>query len=117
MSVQDSSKCGTCYGEGSVFNDAGTQSCPDCRGTGTTPGRPVLVEHRLRDIEASFRGGGQPSEPDIRWLVFEVRRAREALLQILSRTQDAEEADRIALDVKYVANEALGFYEPSPGPR
>ena len=46
------------------------------------------------------------------WLVHELRRSREALVQILARCQDADEGDATAREIKYQANEALGLYEP-----
>jgi hypothetical protein len=117
MNLPVETKCGSCYGEGTIFSEVGSRACPDCGGTGKTPSRSVLIARRLRDIETALAGQKPPSEADVRWLVFEVRRAREALVRIMSRTQDADETDRIAIDVKYMANEALEFYEPSSDSR
>jgi hypothetical protein len=113
MGVPEQAKCTTCYGEGDIVNELGSQRCPDCRGTGKQLGRAERSEHRLRDIEVALLGGTPPSEADVRWLIFEVREAKKALLGILSITQDADEQDRVALDVKYMANEALGVYAPT----
>jgi hypothetical protein len=50
----------------------------------------------------------------VRWLAFELRRAREALLRIVSRSQDADEDDQLARDVRHVAVEALALYQRVP---
>jgi hypothetical protein len=104
-------KCATCYGEGEIVTERGPSVCPDCMGDGKLLGRLERTEWRLREIESTH------SEPDIRWLVFELRRSREVLTRILSRCLDADERDSLAPlvdEVKYLANQALGFYEDAP---
>ena len=71
------------------------------------------MEWRLREIERAYSHSGRETEGDVLWLVHELRRCREALVQILARCQDADETDSLAQDVKYQANEALGLYDPS----
>jgi hypothetical protein len=57
---------------------------------------------------------------DLIWLVHELRRSRQALIEILTRCQDAEENDAFAAAIRFQANEALGLYDvtaDSPSPR
>ena len=49
---------------------------------------------------------------DTRWLVFELRRSREALQRILARCQDEDDGNALAAEVKFVANQVLELYEP-----
>jgi hypothetical protein len=108
--------CTTCYGTGEVVTEHGPVTCTDCFGDGKQLGRSAKVEWRLREIERLHRGSGHDSEPDILWLVRELRRCREALTAIFTRCQDAEEGDALAADVKFRANEALELYAArSPG--
>ena len=65
----------------------------------------------LRELGSSLVASGPDVEADVRWLVHEVRRTRDALTHIMARCQDADEGDALAADVKYRANEALGLYE------
>ena len=64
-------------------------------------------------IEDTYRRAERETANDVLWLVNEVSQAREALMRILARCQDADEADATAREVKYAANEALGVYDPS----
>jgi hypothetical protein len=104
--------CLTCYGAGEVVTEQGPQVCPDCFGEGRSLSQSAKLEWRLREIERAYSRSGRETEGDVLWLVHELRRCREALVQILARCQDADEADLLAKDVKYKANEALGLYEP-----
>jgi hypothetical protein len=103
--------CATCYGQGEVVTEQGPSVCPDCMGDGKLLGRLERTEWRLRDIESAHRGDQHGCEPDVRWLVAELRRSREALLRILARSLDADTDDALAADVKYEANQALGLYK------
>jgi hypothetical protein len=47
-------------------------------------------------------------------LAFELRRAREALLRIVTRSQDADDSDELARDVRLAAMEALSLYRQVP---
>jgi hypothetical protein len=91
----------------------GPQLCPDCFGEGSALSRSTKMEWRLREIERVHRHSGRETEADVVWMVHELRQAREALVRILARCQDADDFDLTARDVKFVANEALGLYEPS----
>jgi hypothetical protein len=109
--------CSTCYGTGEIVTDQGSFVCPDCLGQGIPPGRGGAMEWRLRDIERSHSAGTHGCEADVRWLIVEVRRSREALVRILTRCQDAGETELLR-EIKFVANEVLGLYptkNPPPG--
>jgi len=103
-------RCATCHGAGEIGTDNGPTVCPDCFGEGRQLDSLERTEWRLRDIE---RANQAPSEHavEIRWLVFELRRTREALLQILSRCQDDAAAGGLAQELQFLANRALGLYE------
>jgi hypothetical protein len=100
----------TCQGTGEVGTDQGPTACPDCFGEGRPAGRGATFEWRLRQIEKRHQGAGGEVTADVVWLVHELRRSRQALMGILTRCQDAEEADPLASEVKYLANEALDLY-------
>jgi hypothetical protein len=104
--------CLTCYGTGEVVTELGGQACPDCYGNGKPFGRGATMEWRLRDIERAHRGSGRESEGDVLWLVHELRRSREALMRIVALCGDAGGGDNLAFEVKHLANEVLGLYEP-----
>jgi hypothetical protein len=105
--------CLTCYGSGESVTEHGPRVCPDCFGEGSSRSRGAKLEWRLREIERAYRHSGRETEGDVLWLVHELRGCREALVRILARCQDADEADSLARDVKYQANDALGLYEPT----
>jgi hypothetical protein len=107
--------CTSCYGEGVLATEQGPQPCPDCAGEGAPPPRRHLVEHRLGDIEQRLGGPGATAridQADVRWLLHELRCSREALVRLLSRALDASPGDALASEVRYVANLALGYYDP-----
>jgi hypothetical protein len=106
--------CLTCYGKGEVVDDFGPSPCPDCGGGGKQLDGNTQTEWRLRDIEGAHVGTAHGCEADVRWLAFELRRAREALLRIVTRSQDAEEGDELARDVRMTAIEALSLYRQVP---
>jgi hypothetical protein len=110
MSTPAAADCSTCYGQGEIVTDQGALVCRDCMGHGKIAGRLELLEWRLRDVEQAHRGSGHGCDDDVRWLVTEVRRSRDALLQILARCQDAPEGDELAADLRYLANGCLGLY-------
>ena len=93
MSTAAAETCATCYGSGEVVTDQGPLVCRDCMGHGKLAGRLELFEWRLRELERGHLGSAHGCEDDIRWLAAEVRRSRDALLQILARCQDAAEGD------------------------
>jgi len=102
--------CLTCYGKGEVVDDFGPSRCPDCGGAGKQLDGNTQTEWRLRDIEGGHVGTAHGCEADVRWLAFELRRARAALVQIVSRSQDADDDDQLARDVRAVAVDALSLY-------
>jgi hypothetical protein len=102
--------CATCYGQGEVVTDTGPLLCRDCMGQGRVGGRLELHEWRLRDIERAH-----PTDEDVRWLAMELRRSRDALLQILARCQDAPESDAMAAEIRYLANGCLTLYATKLG--
>jgi hypothetical protein len=109
MSDPKRPSCATCYGTGEIVTEQGSLVCPDCLGSGLPPARGGTLEWRLRDIERAHRESSHGCEADMRWLIVELRRSREALVQILTRCQDSEEP--IAREIQFVANEVLGLYE------
>jgi hypothetical protein len=103
--------CLTCYGRGETASEHGLVVCPDCFGDGKPPGRGTRLEWRLRELERTYRDAGGESAADVLWLVHELRAAREALVRVLARCDDAAD-DAVAREVKFLANAALGLYEP-----
>jgi hypothetical protein len=101
--------CATCYGTGEIVTEQGSLVCPDCLGRGLPPARGGALEWRLRDLEQSHQGASHGCEADLRWLIVELRRSREALVRILTRCQDADEP--LARELQFLANEVLGLYE------
>jgi hypothetical protein len=106
-------ECQTCYGTGEIVTEHGPVDCPDCYGDGKAAHGGTKMEWRLRDIEKTYRAGPGRKESltDIMWLVHELRQAREALVLILTRCQDADESDEMAKYVRNQAMAALGLYE------
>jgi hypothetical protein len=112
MSETAQGRCTTCFGTGEIVNEQGPMACPHCFGDGGAVGGGAKVEWRLREIERLHRGSGLESEKDVLWVVHELRRSREALVRIVTLCQDGQEGDALALEIKYLANEVLGLYEP-----
>lgn len=112
MDEAKSIQCTTCYGTGEAVSEAGPEVCPDCFGDGKPLGGGNKLEWRLRAIVRAHQGS--PSEAAILWLVHELRRNREALVGILTRSQDADPSDAFAAEIRHRANEALGLYEEEP---
>jgi DnaJ-class molecular chaperone len=109
--------CQTCYGTGEIVTEHGAVDCPDCYGDGVSANRGNKMEWRLRELEKTYRSN-HASFADVMWLVHEVRKAREALVLILTRCQDADDGDDIARYARTRAMEALGLYERAmPGAR
>jgi DnaJ-class molecular chaperone len=112
MEGTTSATCLTCYGAGETVTEEGPHACPDCFGEGRPVSHGAKMEWRLRELERTYTASGRETEADVVWLVNELRRHRDALLRILARCQDADESNATAYEIKYQANEALGFYEP-----
>jgi hypothetical protein len=105
------SDCLTCYGTGEVVGERGAVACPDCYGDGKAATSGNKFEWRLRDLERSWRMHPGAGLGDVMWLIHELRQARNALVLILSRCQDAEESDEAARYVRRQAMEALRLYD------
>jgi hypothetical protein len=102
-------QCETCYGEGRIPTDAGPITCPDCGGAGTLATEQTLVEWRLRALERSHDDRPDETSADIRWLIFELRRAREALTDLVSLADDVDDVG-LRTRVRFIANRALELY-------
>lgn len=102
--------CQTCYGTGEIVTEHGAVNCPDCYGDGVSANHGSKMEWRLRELEKIYRSN-HASFADVMWLVCEVRKAREALVLILTRCQDADDSDEIARYARTRAMEALGLYD------
>ncbi len=104
--------CDSCGGSGEIPTDFGPADCPDCGGAGYLPPRGTLVEWRLRDLERSLSNSTLPAAADVKWLVDELRLARDALTEVLSLAHDVDDPDGISTRIRFAANRALGLYEP-----
>lgn len=111
MSEGEGRRCETCYGQGEIPTDAGLLTCPDCGGEGTLASPATLVEWRLRAIEQGQSGRHDEIAQDVRWLAFEVRRAREALTELVALIDDLDETP-LRTRMRFIANGALNLYEP-----
>jgi hypothetical protein len=105
--------CLRCQGTGESVTEGGPEPCPDCFGEGNTLSEGTKVEWRLREIERTSGRLGQEGEANVRWLIHELRASRAALLDVLTRCQDADECDLMARDIRHRANEALKLYDPT----
>jgi hypothetical protein len=77
------------------------------------PTKGVLVEWRAGEIERRHGAGDDQNAQDVRWLVFELRRARSALTKLLALAEEmGDEApdDAARGQMRFIANEALGLY-------
>jgi len=103
-------RCKSCHGTGEVGSDGGPASCPDCGGAGYLPSPHVLVEWRARDIERAHAGASGSTGGDVRWLLAELRTARNALTEISSLALELDEGP-ISARIRFAANTALRLYE------
>ena len=103
-------QCQTCLGTGEVGSEFGPASCPDCGGAGFLPSPHVLVEWRARDIELGSGTGTHAAARDVRWLLAELRRARDALTEINSLANELDDEAGIATRIRFTANQALRLY-------
>lgn len=113
MSMEKSSapeQCKSCHGAGDVPSEFGPARCPDCGGVGYLPSPHVLVEWRARDIERAHAGEGGSTGGDVRWLLAELRRSRDALMEISALAQELDE-NPISARIRFAANTALRLYE------
>jgi hypothetical protein len=70
------------------------------------------VEWRLREIERLHASRGGEVAKDIEWLAFELRRAREALTEMLTLTDEIADSEA-RVRMRFAATRALGLYELS----
>jgi len=113
MSDGAGKSCETCYGEGQVPTDAGLTTCPDCGGSGTLATPATLIEWRVREIEREVGARNDVTALDVRWLVFELRRARDALTELLALADDLDETPA-RTRMMFIANGALDLYQATP---
>ena len=106
-------QCKSCHGTGEVGSDGGPAQCPDCGGAGYLPSPHVLVEWRARDIERAHAGAGGGTGGDVRWLLAELRRSRDALTEISALAQELDEGP-VSARIRFTANTALRLYEVVP---
>ena len=114
MSTSTAGDCHTCYGTGEVVTEQGPSNCPDCYGDGKQANSGNKFEWRLRELERHYRTKNGESLSDVMWLVHELRQARDALVLILTRCQDADESDDMARYVRRQSMEALGLCSRIP---
>jgi hypothetical protein len=110
MEREAGEKCLTCFGLGMVSGISGLEDCPDCAGLGLPPSETVRIERQLRTIESRAAQLNGEVKVDTEWLVFEVRRARHALMQIFSVSQELDQDDALVKKLRFLANGALGMY-------
>lgn len=101
-------QCDSCTGSGEYPTDYGVVDCPDCGGAGYLPTRHTLVEWRMRDIERANDAGLKVTAADVRWLLSEVRQAREALRSVVALSHDVAHDPSIATQVRGAAERTLG---------
>lgn len=95
--------------------DYGPMDCPDCGGAGVLPPKTVLIEWRAGEIERQHGVAEDQLGQDVRWLVFELRRARAALTKLNALIEDMGE-DEGKQQMRFIANDALGLYAVSAPP-
>ncbi|HVU02203.1 MAG TPA: hypothetical protein VHE30_10635 [Polyangiaceae bacterium] len=107
---RESDQCLTCYGTGEIVTEGGASICPDCLGHQRAP-RGTVMEWRLRDLERAHASHTTGCSGDVAWLVHELRRHREALVEILTLCQEQEgDEPRAVAEIRHLSNEALGLY-------
>ena len=109
--------CLTCLGAGEVSSERGIAGCPDCDGTGKVGDVYLRTEHQLREVEMRASRLSGEAAADVTWLVGELRRARSALMKVLTAAQDGNEGDDLNKRIRFEANEALKIYRVEPSSR
>jgi len=75
-----------------------------------------LTERRIREIENAVRRDESDMGTQTRWLAFELRRARESMMKILTLVADDPGESGALQKIWYEANDVLGVFEPEiPG--
>jgi DnaJ-class molecular chaperone len=110
---QTEKTCLTCYGAGETVTENGPAACPDCFGAGKALSQGTRLEWRLRALERTSDQLDRDTAANVAWLIRELRRSRGALLDILTRCQDADDADAVAKEIRHKANDALELYDPT----
>lgn len=103
-------RCNSCHGTGETASEFGMASCPDCGGAGYLPSPHVRVEWRARDIELAHASGTTAVARDVRFLLAELRRARDALTEVASLANELDE-NAIVSRLKFTVTRALRLYE------
>lgn len=105
---ESQSLCEGCMGTGEYPSDYGVVDCPDCGGAGYVPSRKQVIERRLREVERAHDGGLKLKTADVKWLLGEFKRAREALQKVAALAHDAGHDPNVATQIEVVAETALG---------
>jgi hypothetical protein len=79
------------------------------------PAHDTFVEWRLRELERHHGAREGEIANDIRWLAYELRRARAALTEVLTLSTEIEDPAAVQR-LRFVANQALGLYEIKAAP-
>jgi hypothetical protein len=67
----------------------------------------------LRQIERVHEQRNDDTSNDVRWLAFELRRARDALTQVLTLADDLDDPST-GPRIRFIANRAVRMYEILP---
>lgn len=67
-----------------------------------------MVERRLRDVERAVEGGLRLKQDDMRWLLLEVRTARQALRTVVALSHDGSDDSSVSSQIRRTAEKALG---------
>jgi len=108
---ENPARCQSCHGTGEIGTEFGLASCPDCGGAGYLPSPHVLVEWRARDIERTHGTGTTAVARDVRFLLAELRRSRDALTEITALAQELDDSNPVAARLRFTASQALRLYE------
>lgn len=112
MHIPDSQTlCEGCMGTGEYASDFGVVDCPDCDGAGYVPSRKWAVERRLREVGRANDGGLKIKSADVKWLLAELKRSRDALQKVAALSHDAAQNPQAATQIEVLVGDALG--EPS----
>jgi hypothetical protein len=103
-------RCHSCHGTGETASEFGMASCPDCGGAGYLPSPHVRVEWRARDIELAHASGTNAVARDVRFLLAELRRSRDALMEVSSLVNELDE-NAIVSRLRFTVARALRLYE------